>query len=213
MEIGKANFENSPYIGIFCVANDNTALVPLSSPKGFVDTVKEKLDVEVVNTTIANTPLISIFCVMNNKKIFVPDILEKGELKVLKDNLPDVVVLSEKYTALGNLISLNDKGAVCSRYVHKTLSEHIKAKSMTIAGSDLAASCLFASNKGFLAHIDTSEKDLAGLEEMLGVSGDCGTVNFSDPFVRSGIIGNKNGILVGSLTSGPELNRIDDIFL
>ena len=213
MEIAKANFENSPYIGIFCVANDNTALIPMCSTKKFAGLVKEKLGVEVVKTTIANTSLISIFCIMNNNKIFVPDIIEKSELKILKDNFQEVIVLSQKYTALGNLVALNDKGAVCSKYLYKTISKYIKTKSMTIAGSDLIGSCLFVTNKAFLAHIDTSEKELKGIEKALKVSGDCGTVNFGDSFVRSGIIGNKRGILTGSLTSGPELNRIDDIFL
>lgn len=203
----------SPHIGIFCVMNDNLAFVPKGCPKTFEKFLKENLDVDVVKGSVARTNLFGIFCVLNNKKIIVPDILEKEELKIFRDNFSEVLILEEKYTALGNLIAMNDNGIVCSGDFKNLKSVLNNAVSIKIAGSDFVGSSLFVTNSGFLAHPDSTENELKKIEKVLKVEGDVGTVNFGDPFVKTGIIGNKKGILVGSLTSGPELNRIDEIFI
>jgi translation initiation factor 6 len=208
--ISKTSFQSSPHIGIFCTVNDEVAVTPLSAPRKFEEALKETLDVDIVKTTLSNTSLIGIFSVANNKKIIVPDILEKGELKILKEHFPEVLVLEEKYTAVGNLVAMNDKGIACSKYLRNALSD---ALSIRIADSDLVGSTLFVSNAGFLCHRDASAKELKEIEHIFKVKGDATTINLGDPFIKSGLLGNKNGILAGALTSGPELNRIDDVFM
>lgn len=209
--IRKLDFFGSPHVGIFCALNDNVALVPHSCPKPFENALKE-LDVDVIKTSVSNTGLFGIFCALNNKMIIVPDILEKTELKILRDHFPEVLVLDEKYTALGNLISMNDHGTLLSHDFHSLKSKLHDALSSKVAGSDLVGSSLFVTNLGFLAHADSTREELKSFERVFKVKGDVGTVNFGDPFVKSGIAGNKRGVIVGSMTSGPELNRISDIF-
>lgn len=207
--ISKANFNSSPHIGIFCTVTDQLAVVPPAITQRFEDTIRETLRVDVVKTTLSNTSLIGIFSVANSKRIIVPNILEKSELKTLRDHFPEVIVLADKYTAVGNLVAMNDHGTVCSRYLQGAVSD---ALGMSVAGSDLVGSIVFATNKGFLCHRDASAKELKELEGILKVKGAPTTVNFGDPFVKPGLLGNKNGVIAGSLTSGPELNRIDDVF-
>jgi translation initiation factor 6 len=202
----KADWNGSPHIGVFCIVTDEVAVIPPASPKKFEALLKEKLLVDVVKTNLANSPLLGIFAAANSRKIFVPNIVERNELKVLRDVFPEVVVIDEKYTALGNLMTLNDRGIASSRYLKA--GSHIR-----VAGSDFAGSAVFATNRAFLAHRDASEAEIKELEGILGVKGGAGTVNFGDPFVKSGVIGNRNGVIAGAATSGPEMLRIDDIFI
>ena len=209
--ISKADFNGSPHLGIFCAVNDDIALVPYAATQKFTRLLKEKLGVEPVRTNIVDTQLIGIFVCLSNSQAVVPDILEKKELKIIKDHVSEVIVLKEKYTALGNLISLNDRGAVCSRYVKN--AEDIMGRKMRVANTDLVGSAIYANNNGFIAHRDASPKELKEIESVLGVRGDVATLNFGDPFVKSGIIGNSRGVIVGKFSSGPEVQRADEVFM
>jgi translation initiation factor 6 len=209
--ITKVDFNGSPHIGVFCLVNDEIALVPYSITKKLEYALKTDLGVDIIKTSLASTSLLGIFACLNNSKIVIPDIIEKEELKVLKDNVPEVVVLTEKYAALGNLLALNDHGAICSRYLK--VADELPVKKVRVAESDLVGSAVYANNRGFLAHRDTSQSELEEISKVLKVKGDVGTVNFGDPFVRSGIIGNKRGVLAGRFTSGPEMQRIDEVFM
>jgi len=120
-----------------------------------------------------------------------------------------VIVLRQKHTALGNLIAMNDKGIIAA----PLLSEDLKQEGMKIAGTDLVGSATYVNNKAFITHRDAEETEVKHLEKVFKVPGGIGTVNMGDPFVKSAIIGNKKGLIVSMPTSGPELNRIDDIFI
>jgi len=209
--IAKADINGSPHIGAFCLVNDDVAFVPHSTSKRFEHILKNDLDVDVVRTMLAGMPLLGVFACLTNSKIVIPDIIERDEKKVLEDHVSEVIVLKERFTALGNLISLNDHGAVCSRYIKNV--DSILGKRIKLAGSDLIGSVVYASSIGFLAHRDASANELKELESILKVKGDVGTLNFGDPFVKSGIIGNKKGIIVGMQTSGPEMQRVDEVFM
>ena len=209
--IAKADINGSPHIGAFCLVNDDVAFVPYSTSKRFEHILKTDLGVDVVRTMLAGTPLLGIFACLTNSKIVIPDIIEKDEIRVLENHVSEVIVLKERFTALGNLISLNDHGAVCSRYIRDV--DSILGKRIRLADSDLVGSAVYASDTGFLAHRDSSAKELKELESVLRVRGDVGTLNFGDPFVKSGIIGNRRGIVVGKQTSGPEMQRVDEVFM
>lgn len=209
--ISKADFNGSPHLGIFCAVNDNIALVPHAATKKFTNFLKESLEVDIVKTNIVDTQLIGIFICLNNSTAVVPDILEKQEIRTIKDNVSEVVVLKEKYTALGNLISLNDKAAICSRYIQN--AGDIAGHKMRVANTDLVGSAIYANNLGFIAHRDASPKELKEIESVLGVKGDVATLNFGDPFIKSGIIGNSRGVVIGKFSSGPEVQRVDEVFM
>jgi translation initiation factor 6 len=206
MSSWKADWHGSPHIGIFCIVTDEVAVIPPSTTRKFEELLKEKLLVDVVRTTLVNSSLLGIFAAAGAGRIFVPDITEREERRVLRDVFPEVVVLEERCTALGNLMALNGNGIASSR--HLGIGEHVR-----VAGSDFVGSAVFATSKGFLAHRDASAAELKELERILKVRGGTGTVNMGDPFVRSGLVGNRNGVIAGTATSGPEMLRIDDIFM
>ncbi len=209
MKIIKADYYNSPYLGVFCKANDEIALVPNKMPEHLENIIRKELEVEVIKTSMATTGLIGIFSAFNNKRIIVPDVLYKEEVKTLEDYFSDVIVLEEKFSAIGNLVTMNDHGIACSPLIKNSLKE---ATGLKIAGTDLVGSVVFTSNAGFVAHIETKKEEMKELEKILKVKGGIGTINFGDPYISSGVIGNKKGLIVGNKTSGPELARLDEIF-
>ncbi len=207
--ITRADINGCPNIGLFAVANNQHAVVSALAPKSFSDLVREVLDVDIVRATVDETGLIGLFCAANSKKAYVPKTILPEEQKVFEEVFSDVIVIDSKYTAVGNLLALNDNGMIVSKYLSKEVSE---AKEMSIAGSDLVGSAIFVNNKGLLVHPGATDQKLAELEKTFKVKGDVGTVNFGDQFVKSGILANDKGVLVGSATTGPEIMRVDEIF-
>jgi len=209
----KTNFNGSPHIGIFTICNEDFAIVPKSASSDYEKQLKEVLDVDIIKTNIADANFLGIYSAMNSKKILVPDIIGKSELKTLKEHLLEVIIVGGKYNAIGNLVAMNDHGTICTKEIGSELKKYIKVKACNIADNEVVGSVVCANNDGFIAHRDATDEDLKLIEKELKVKGEVGTVNFGDPYVKCGIVLNSKGILVGELTSGPELNRIDDIFI
>lgn len=207
--ITRADYDRSTHLGVFCLVNDDFAIVPKPIPKELEKIISEKLDVDIIKTTMVQTSLLGIFAVINNKKVITSTLLEKEEIKTLKNHFSEVIILDEKYTAVGNLIAMNNKGIAASPII----ADKIKAQGIKVADSDLIGSAIYVNDIAFIAHRDAEKDELKKLEKIFKVPGGTGTVNFGDPFVKPAIIGNKKGLIVGNQTSGPEMNRIDDIFI
>ncbi|MCD6215664.1 MAG: translation initiation factor IF-6 [Candidatus Aenigmarchaeota archaeon] len=212
-KLTKTDFEGDVNLGIYCLATDKICLSPI-----FVKEKKLKvLQVPVVKASIANTPFLGMFVAANSKKAIIPDIATEEEKKNIEKSFDDVLVLNTKYNTFGNLILVNDKGCLISSLLKNQKdkiesflnlkTEIVKTNILKIVGS--ASVC---TNDGCLVHPDATEEQIKQIEDILGVKADIGTVNFGSAFVRSGIIVNKNGAVVGSRTSGPELARITEVF-
>ena len=72
---------------------------------------------------------------------------------------------------------------------------------------------IFRNDFGFLTHPLVAYEELEWLSDLFKTRGDVVTINRGTPYPRPGIVGNKNGILIGSDSSGPELMRIYEILL
>ena len=62
-----------------------------------------------------------------------------------------------------------------------------------------------ATNKGALTHPSLKEEERKFLTDILNVRVDVGTVNNGIPYVSTGAIGNRHGVITGVITTGPEL--------
>lgn len=208
--ISKAQYKKSSNIGIFAKSNNSVTIIPPRAPESFKRRVKDTLKTELIETTISNSSLIGIFVAMNDETIVVPETTTGREIDRLKDHFSEIRVLESKYTALGNLIAMNNNSIAASEVLEP---EKNGFKPLEVGGTDLIGSTLFLTNEGFLAHMDAKKEELEEIENIFGVKGDVGSVNFGDTFVKNGLIGNDEGILVGQQSTGPELNRIDEVFM
>jgi len=209
----------SPNIGLFAKANDSIIILPF----GFAETKTNKLikylQVEEVYASVANTRIIGSMTVMNNNGILVPSIASDEEIQILKKTSGlNVERLETKFTAIGNLISTNDNGALVSPLFNGDVDEQVRdvlgvqIHSMRVAGFIQTGSMVVATNTGAAVHPKASEEEIKAISEALQVQVEPVTVNGGIPFVSSGIIANSKSVIVGNLTSGPELIMLTRAF-
>jgi len=179
-------------------------------------------NVNVVQTTIANSVLVGTMIVGNSNVLFVPGTIKEKEYNVLEERLSNqvkIVELNTKYTALGNLIVLNDKGAIVSEMLEKHAQKQIQDElnleitSGNLLGSPLVGSLAMCTNRGALVHPLLSEEEIKEIASILRVKADVCTINRGIPYPRVGILANTKGAVIGTDSTGPESMRVFEILL
>jgi len=208
----------SANIGIFMRANDYYIFVP----KGFAHTKASKLEeflsAKSVRVSLAYTRLLGPLMVANNHGIVVASIVDEDELNTLKRSTGlKVARLNSRLTAVGNLVAVNDRAAIvstlldgCVDLIKDTLS--VKVVQMSIASYHQVGAVLSCTNKGAVVHPNASDEEIERVSSILEVDVEPATVNGGVPFVSSGIVANSKAVVVGSLTTGPEMVMLGRAF-
>jgi translation initiation factor 6 len=156
---------------------------------------------------------------MNNNGILLPSIASDEEIRILRQASGlKVERLKSKFTAIGNLISSNDNGALVSPILDSEVNQQIRdvlgvpVNSITVGGFIQTGSMVVATNIGAAIHPKATEEEIKIISESLQVQVEPATVNGGVPFLSSGIIANSKSVIVGSLTSGPELIMLSRVF-
>jgi translation initiation factor 6 len=220
MDIFKYDVYRGPNLGVYLAVNDSIGLVPMGFAKTKSDKLEEYLDIEVHNTAVANTRLIGALSIMNNKGILLPTTAYQNEYDYLKAETDlEVGVLDTKFNALGNVICCNDKGAVVSPWLSKedckTISDVLGVETVQkrIAGFNQVGSVMVANNSGAAIHPEADEEDMKTFSNVLGVKIQQSSINGGIPYVSSGVLANNHALVVGSLTTGPEIMSLTRAFL
>lgn len=211
MQYQQVRVDGEDFIGLLGFATDRYVVLSSSFPK--TDVFKAP----TLRMHVYGTNLVGMFCAGNSNGILFPYFVSDSEMKkarvFFKKHDINVGKVDDRFTALGNLIACNDSCAIISPKLKdvKKIAEilGVKAKKMTIAGHEEVGASLIATNRGFIAHPD-AEGELDNIEKALKVKGGVGSVNMGFPFVKSGIIVNSEGYLIGRRTTGIELARIDE---
>ena len=220
MDIIKYDVYRGPNLGVYINVNDSVVLLPMGFAQSKAEKLAKYLDVEILYTSIANTRLIGSLCVMNNKGILLPKTAFANEYDLLKKETDlEVGVLDSKFTALGNVMCVNDKGAVVSPWLSdkdcQTISDVLGVETIQkkIAGFNQTGAVMVANNSGAAIHPEADEEDMKTFANVLGVKVEQSSINNGIPYVSSGILANNNSIVVGSLTTGPEIMMLTRAFL
>ena len=220
MDIIKYDVYRGPNLGVYIAVNDTIGLVPMGFAKTKSDKLAKYLNIEIYNTAIANTRLIGALSVMNNKGILLPNTAYQNEYDYLKDETDlEVGVLDTKFNAIGNVICANDKGAVVSPLLSKqdcqTISDvlGVEVIQKKIAGFNLTGVVLVANATGAAIHPEADEEEMKTISDFLGVKIEPSSINNGVPYVSSGILVNNHCMVVGSMTSGPEIMMLTRAFL
>jgi translation initiation factor 6 len=191
---------------------------------GYAKTKAEKLakylEVEPLYTAVANTRLMGALMSINNHGVLLPTTAYQDEYDFLKNETDlEVGVLDSKYTALGNVICANDKGAIVSPWLSQSDVETIKqvldveVVQKRISGLNQVGALMVANNSGGVIHPEADEEDMKMFANVLGIHLEHSTINGGVPFVESGLLVNNNSVVVGSLTTGPEIMMLTRAFL
>ena len=214
MTVTRMNFNHITYLGAFALVTDDLLLAPTVFDK--IPKQTEELDVPIIRTLVGQSSLIGILAAGNKNGITVPDLIDVNIERLNEQIDPKVTVIPGRYTALGNQILTNDKGAIVNPdlpeetvgLIENTLG--VPTRKSTIAGLKNVGAAGVATNKGVLLHPETTEEELEIVEETLEVHGDIGTASSGVKYVGTCIIANSNGALTGKDTTGPELGRIEN---
>lgn len=222
MHIERLDFENSPYLGVFGVATDKVLLVREGLQEKKLNVLREVLKVPIIETSIMKSRIIGIFAAGNSNAIVVPYYIWDTELERINAALREygldirVEPFLSKLTALGNLILANDKAALVSakftREEAKQLEDilGVEVERGIIADFHAVGSVGVVTNKGGLVHPETTEEELEWLRDLFKVDIYLGTANQGVPFVGSCMLANSFGVVVGHLTTGPEIVKIEE---
>ncbi|MBM3228843.1 translation initiation factor IF-6 [Candidatus Parvarchaeota archaeon] len=214
MATNKCAYEGNQFVGLYFCTSDKLTLVP----RGLHQKMPGKLGVlgtTLVEASVCSSSLLGLYCSMNSNGIVVPDCIEQNEMAALKKEGLNVCVLECNRNACGNNIAANDYGAVANPLLPKACLSRIsdalgvEVVQSDIAGMETVGCCVAATNKGFVAHNESSEQELKFISSVLKVEGGVGTCNMGTPFPKLGIVANSTGALVGEATSGFELARIE----
>lgn len=208
-------FEN-PNLGVFCRSNDKIAFIQ----KGLLKKVKKRvitaLDVKLVEITIAESTIIGSLLTMNSKGVVVTDLVDEESYKIIEGQGLDVFVIDEKINAAGNDILVNDFGAlVHPDFKSKTVKKiaevlQVPVYQGKIANLDTVGMAAVVTNKGLLCHPKATDEDISSLKDIFDVEVMIGTVNHGVPLIGSGLVANTKGAIIGNLTTGIELGRIEE---
>jgi len=220
MDIIKYDVYRGPNLGVYISVNDSIVLLPMGFAESKAQKLAKYLKVDYHFTAIANTRLIGALSVMNNKGVLLPKTAYQNEYDFLKKETDlEVGVLDSKFTALGNVICANDKGAVVSPWLSnddcQTISDvlGVEVIQKRIAGFNQTGVVLVANNTGAAIHPEADEEDMKTFANLLGVKIEQSSINNGIPYVSSGILANNNTVVVGSLTTGPEIMMLTRAFL
>lgn len=220
MDIIKYDVYRGPNLGVYICTNDSVVLLPMGFAESKAKKLAGYLDADYHYTAIANTRLIGSLSVMNNKGMLIPKTAFDNEYEFLKKETKlEIGVLDSRFTALGNVICANDKGAIVSPWLSdsdcQTISDvlGVEVFQKKIAGFNQTGAVMVANNSGAAIHPEADEEDMKTFANVLGVKVEHSSINNGIPYVSSGILANNNNLVVGSLTTGPEIMMLTRAFL
>jgi len=215
MHVLITDINGNPNVGLYGFANDHFCLLGEEVPETTAKQIGQVLGVPVHPISLCGTSLIGVFCAGNNHGIVIPDIVFADEKRRLEKLGIPFTVIKTRHTALGNNLLCNDQGCLASNELSADAKKSIRQaldvplKPGSIATLDIVGSCA-AVNAGYcLVNKHMTPEEQAYIEELLGVVCTTGTLNMGSPFIRSGIICNKNGFVTGNASGGPEITNAD----
>ena len=210
------HFNDNPNVGVFCRTNDNTAFVTKGLLKKIKKKIIETLDVKIVELSIGDASIIGSLLTINSTGAIITDFADEAAVNAIEKEGLKLLVIKDVINATGNDILLNDNGAL----VHPELSDesmnaikeccNVPVYRGTIGALPTVGMAAVVTNKGLLCHPKVNPEEKRILEDIFDVEVMIGTVNHGVPFIGSGLVANSKGALIGNLTTGIEMGRIEE---
>tara|TARA_B100000214_G_scaffold325553_1_gene263154 strand:+ start:436 stop:1104 length:669 start_codon:yes stop_codon:yes gene_type:complete len=217
MGISSGDILGHSQVGVYLSIIGDVLFLPKSLDNEAIEEIQTAFEIETHPFMVGGSSLIGSLLKGNSKGIAVADIATEEDLDELT-SFGDVVVMQSGVNAAGNLVECNEVGAIVSPVVPPgadgadMIGEVLRVKVVRskVAGHDTVGSMLVANSNGALAHPDITSEEAKIIEGTLGVPLMVGTVSFGSPFVGSGCAASDSHAMVGTGSTGPEMNRIED---
>ena len=220
MDITKCAVYGGVNVGLYVTVGDTFLLVPSGMEPAKADILSKLLGAPWHHISISGTRLLGAMCAHNGVSMILPKTLFQSEYDILQDILPDNIhVLDARYTALGNLICANRRGAIVSPLfsgpergaIQDALD--VETVSMHVAGMVQSGSVATTNDTGTVVHPMADEDEQGDIADILGTRVEPSTINNGVPYVSSGLLVNNTSIVIGDMTTGPEIMMLTRAFL
>jgi translation initiation factor 6 len=223
LSVKLADISGNPYIGVFCRLIDGIMLAPPEASDQFAEMAEESLSVKVVRTSLAGANLHGSLIAANGSGMIAPYFFDRSELErsvrsAGEGELDDMVVelSDDPVTAWGNNLLLGERTAIANPDLSKdTLRKvgevlDIEVVPMTLAGIMTVGSIAVMNSKGLVVHPKTTENEMDELRSIFKREVAISTANFGSPYLGASVVANDHGALIGTRSSGVEINRIEN---
>ncbi len=210
------DFNENPNLGIYCRTNDSVVFLQKNLPKKTKHLVGKVLGVEVLELCIADSTIIGSLLTCNSSGAIVTAYANQETFRTLEQQGLRVFPIKDVINAAGNDILTNDHGALVHPDLKTTtvnkISEtlDVPVQRGTIASLGTVGMAAVVTNKGCLCHLKTTEEEKHQLEKVFDVEVMIGTVNHGFPMIGSGLVANTSGAIIGKMTTGIEMGRIEE---
>lgn len=220
MDITKYEVYGGVNLGLYATAGNGYLLVPKGFAESKADTLASRLEVDWHAISVCGTRLLGAMLAHNDFGMVLPKTIQQSEYEVLREVVGDnVTVLDVRYTALGNLVCANNRGAVVSPLFNgrerSAIQDALGVETviMGISGYDQSGVLATGNGSGTVVHPMADEEELRRISEILGTRVEPSTINNGVPFVASGVLANDTSVVVGRLTTGPEIMMLTRAFM
>ena len=221
--VSRCKYQSSSEVGAYARITNSYALVPTTAAESWASVFQDHLDssIKIIYSNIAGTPIVGRLTAGNKNGLLVPLTTSDSELKQIEDSLPDGVVverIEEKFSALGNVISCNDKIAL----IHPELDNEtidiiqdvlgVEVFPTLIAKESLVGSYSVFTNKGGIVSPQCTVEEVEELSGQLGISVETASVNRGSNLVSAGCCVNDTSLFCGWETTALEIANLTRIF-
>lgn len=221
--VNRCEFENSQDIGAYAKLTNRFCLLPYMEASNSLNVIAEDCadDLMIIHMSVAETPIVGRLAIANSHGVVLPHTAKKHEIDHLKEELPDgveVSVVTEPFSALGNVVSCNDSIAL----VHPGLDEEtieiirdtlqVEVHKCSIGDDGLVGSYSVFTNLGGVVAPTTPPEEIEQLISMFGINIETCTVNQGSNVVSSGICVNDKHLFCGMKTTSHETAALCRIF-
>ena len=212
-EITKLEVNRNPFIGLYFTASDNALLYAPSIPEKTMRLAEQILKPKKISrSNIAHFHLVGLFSVMNSNGILLPDFCEEAERKKIETDLElRSTLIDDRFSALRNNIIANDNGALVNGdMTHEEIRKiqdclDVEVVKMHMGPVKTIGAMSVSTNNGALLFNGVAGSEAELVEKVLKVKVTRGTTNLGAIANSYGVVANRHGALVGSLSSGFEV--------
>jgi translation initiation factor 6 len=212
----KASINGNPNVGLYLYLTDEFCIAGLEVDSKTIEQIHKVVKVPVYHLNICGTSLVGAFCAGNSECLLLPEIVLKSELEQLESFNIKYKILKTDLNALGNNILANEIGCLVNPDFSAAQQKEIRTALQVnlipgrIADLPTVGGLAVLNSSHGVVHHDISPAEKRVLKELFEIKIESATVNLGNPYVRSGLVSNKHGFIIGSQSTGVEISHIDE---
>jgi translation initiation factor 6 len=216
MRVKMLNISGDAAVGLYLVSNDDYTLIPPGLSEEAKQIIESTLGTTLVETTAGGYRIPGAFSVMTNNYLLLSNIYTEEEINHLRQELDMAIyVLDSDINVIANTVLVHDNKALISYLYSQQLEEElqkllgVEVERIRLGPVDVFAQYLVPLEDKLLAAPIYSKDELKFFADKLGLERIVQTtVNRGSIFLRSGMVANSKGILLGDLTTPIEYEQI-----